>query len=221
LPRLKALPLDSPNWMTIAEAHRLLCSLAGSRILAAKDLTDAMADEDEDRRLPAMRRCFMYGIRPQADGGHDRVLVGPERELLPRAYWTEHEVQSWSDATFVTERSNNPASLKGYAYFVWKPALAKRWPAVFPSVVGGPAQPPQRRKPGPKTEGDWDLLLAAELIRIALDDRRRGVLQNTNGLVRYMCEGDDAFLKKQLGWAPRDREAVRKKIVILLQFVPR
>jgi hypothetical protein len=207
--------------MPIAEAHRLLCSLTGSRVLAAKDLTDAMADEDEDRRLPAMRRCFIYGIRGQADGSHDRVLVGPERELLPREYWIEHEVQSWSDATFVTRRSNTPASIKHYAYFVWKPALAKRWPAVFPSVAAGAAQPPQRRKPGPKTEGDWDLLMAAELIRIALDDRHRGMLQNANGLVRYMCEGDNAFLKKQLGWAPTDGEAVRKKIVLLLQFVPR
>jgi hypothetical protein len=221
LARRKALPLDSPDWMPIAEAHRVLCSLTGSRDLAAKDLTDAMMAKDEDKRVPAMRRCFAYGIRPKADGSKEQVLLGPERELLPREYWIEHELQSWSDATFVTRRSNNPASIKGYAYFVWKPALAKRWPAVFPSVAAGAAQPPQRRKPGPKTEGDWDLLMAAELIGIALDDRRRGMLQNANGLVRYMCEGDNAFLKKQLGWAPRDREAVRKKIVILLQFVPR
>ena len=126
--RRKALPLDSPNWMTIAEAHRLLCNLTGSRDLAAKDLTDAMADEDEDRRLPAMRRCFAYGIRQKADGSNDRVFLGPERELLPREYWTEHELQSWSNATFVTQRSNNPASIKGYAYYVWKPALAKLCP---------------------------------------------------------------------------------------------
>jgi len=54
--------------------------------------TDAMADEDEDRRVPAMRRCSTYGIRRKTDGSHERVLVGPERELLPRGYWTEHEV---------------------------------------------------------------------------------------------------------------------------------
>ena len=43
--------------MPIAEAHRVLCSLTGSRDLAAKDLTDAMMAKDEDKLVPvpAMR----------------------------------------------------------------------------------------------------------------------------------------------------------------------
>jgi hypothetical protein len=132
------LPLDSPDWMPIGETHRLLCGFTGNRHLAANDLTGAMLDEDETRRLPAMRRCFAYGIRQKADGNHERVLLGPERELLPREYWIKHEVQSWSDATFVTEHSRTPASIKGYAYFVWKPALARRWPTVFGATVAAP-----------------------------------------------------------------------------------
>ena len=37
-------PLDSPNWMPVAEAHRLLTDLLGNGYLAAKDLTAAVAD---------------------------------------------------------------------------------------------------------------------------------------------------------------------------------
>ena len=200
--------------MPIAQAHRLLCSLTGSRDLGAKDLTDAMADEDEDRRVPAMRRCFTYGIRGQADGSQNRVLVGPERELLPREYWTEHEVQSWSDATFVTGRNNNPASIKGYAYLVWKPALAKRWPAVFAPPVDA-AQRSERHKPGPKPKDEWPKLMAAELIHRAVYDAES--LRNIDALVPLMKE----FLEGEIGWAPKDPKEIRKEIAFLLQFVRR
>jgi hypothetical protein len=214
LARRKALPLGSPDWIPIAEAHKLLCSLTGSRDLAAKDLTDAMADEDEDRRVPAMRRCFTYGIRRKADGSHERVLVGPERELLPRGYWTEHELQSWSDATFVTRRSNNPASIKGYAYFVWKPALAKRWPAAFAPRVDA-AQRSERHRPGPKPKDEWPKLMAAKLIHRAVYDPES--LRNIDALVPIMKE----FLQDEIGWAPKDPKEIRKEIVFLLQFVRR
>jgi hypothetical protein len=214
LAQREALPLDSPDWMPIAEAHRLLCSPTGSRDLAAKDLTDAMADEDEDRRVPAMRRCSTYGIRRKTDGSHERVLVGPERELLPRGYWTEHEVQSWLDATFVTQRSNNPASIKGYAYFVWKPALAKRWPAAFAPPVDA-AQRSERHKPGPKRKDEWPKLMAAKLIHRAVYDAES--LRNIDALVPLMKE----FLEGEIGWAPKDPKEIRKEIVFLLQFVRR
>ena len=198
--------------MTIAEAHRLLCNLTGSRDLAAKDLTDAMADEDEDRRLPAMRRCFAYGIRQKADGSNDRVFLGPARELLPREYWTEHELQSWSNATFVTQRSNNPASIKGYAYYVWKPALAKLWPAAFAPPVDAP-QRSERHKPGPKPKDDWPKLMAAKLIHRALYDPES--LKNIDALIPLMKK----FLEDEIGWAPKDPKEIRKEIVSLLKFV--
>ena len=136
--------LDSPNWIPIVNAHQSLCGLTGNRQLAAKDLTDALADRD----VPSMRRCFS-GWRSPPVGA---VLLGPDGELLPAAYWTKHEVQSWSsDATFVASsapfdpsRGNLFNEITGYAYFVWKPALAKIWPAAF-ALAAAPAAPRVRR----------------------------------------------------------------------------
>jgi hypothetical protein len=137
-------PLDSPNWIPIVNAHQSLCGLTGNRQLAAKDLTNALADRD----VPSMRRCFS-GWRSPPVGA---VLLEPDGELLPAAYWTEHQVQSWSsDVTFVASRGpfvpsrcNMFAEITGYAYFVWKPALAKIWPAAF-ALAAAPAAPRVRR----------------------------------------------------------------------------
>jgi hypothetical protein len=107
--------------------------------LAANDLTNALADRD----VPSMRRCFLPKWRSPPVGA---VLLEPDGELLPAAYWTEHEVvQSWlSDATIVARRSTMPLEIAGYAYFVWKPALAKIWPAAF-ALAAAPAAPRVRR----------------------------------------------------------------------------
>src|SRR5215471_8972335 len=117
--------LDSPNWIPIVNALQSLCGLTGNRQLAAKDLTNAWAGRD----VPSMRRYFS-GWRQSPPVG--AVLLEPEGELLPAAYWTEHKVESgWSDGTFVASRGsfdpsrgNMFAEITGYAYFVWKPALA-------------------------------------------------------------------------------------------------
>jgi hypothetical protein len=73
-----------------------------------------------------------------------------------------------------------------------------------------------RRKPGPKPRDDWPMLLAAKLIDVALNEPEN--LKNVDGLVQYMR---GTFLPKQIDWAPADKEAVRKMIVQLLQFVRR
>ena len=138
-------PLDSPNWIPIVNALQSLCDLTGNRQLAAKDLTNALADRD----VPSMRR-YISGWRFLPPVG--AVLLEPDGELLPAAYWTEHQVQSWSsDATVVASRGPFVASLgnmfteiTGYAYFVWKPALAKIWPAAF-GLAAAPAAPRVRR----------------------------------------------------------------------------
>ena len=135
-------PLDSPNWIPIVNAHQSLCDLTGNRQLAAKDLTNALADRD----VPSMRRCFSGWPSPPVGA----VLLEPDGESLPAAYWTEHQVQSWSsDATFVARRgafvpSRGNIPIMGYAYFVWKPALAKIWPAAF-ALAAAPAAPRVRR----------------------------------------------------------------------------
>ncbi len=60
------------------------------------------------------------------------------------------------------------------------------------------------------------MLLAAKLIDVALNEPEN--LKNVDGLVQYMR---GTFLPKQIDWAPADKEAVRKMIVQLLQFVRR
>src|SRR5262245_25666147 len=135
-------PLDSPNWIPIVNALQSLCDLTGNRQLAAKDLTNALADRD----VPSMRRYFS-GWRQSPPVG--AVLLEPDGELLPAAYWTEHQVQSWSwdvvasPGSFVASRGNIP--IMGYAYFVWKPALAKIWPAAC-SSAGSAARSPHQRQ---------------------------------------------------------------------------
>ena len=137
-------PLHSPNWIPIVNALQSLCDLTRNRQLAAKDLTNALADRD----VPSMRRCFSGSRSPPVGA----VLLEPDGELLPAAYWTEHQVQSWSsDATVVASRGPFVASLgnmfteiTGYAYFVWKPALAKIWPTAF-ALAAAPAAPRVRR----------------------------------------------------------------------------
>ena len=130
---------DDPNWIPIVNAHQSLCGLTGNRQLAAKDLTNALADRD----VPSMRRCFLPERRSPPVGA---VLLEPDGELLPAAYWTEHQVvqSALSDATIVAERSTMPLEIAGYAYFVWKPALAKIWPAAF-GLAAAPAAPRVRR----------------------------------------------------------------------------
>ena len=126
-------PLHSPNWIPIVNAVQSLCDLTRNGQLAAKDLTNALADRD----VPSMRRCFSGSRSPPVGA----VLLEPDGELLPAAYWTEHQVHSWS-WDVVPSRGYSP--ITGYAYFVWKPALAKIWPAAF-VLAAAPAAPRVRR----------------------------------------------------------------------------
>jgi hypothetical protein len=57
-------PLNSLNWMPVAEAHRLLTDLLGNGYLAAKDLTDAVTAKRSDKRLPYMQRAIASRIAP-------------------------------------------------------------------------------------------------------------------------------------------------------------
>jgi hypothetical protein len=187
------LPLDSPNWLPLPEeAYRLLCSLLGERNLAAKDLTDAMADDDDRRRVRSMRRCFAYGVREKieytgrvVDGfrevkavGRERVLIGPERELLSREYWNEHRLSPRSDGSAeIIEGSGSITTVKGYAFFVWKPDLAKIWPTIFgpPSL----SPPPQRSQlaelqpPKPQTEERGPLLRLPEEPQLSPEEPKK------------------------------------------------
>ena len=82
-------PLNSLNWMPVAEAHRLLTGLLGNGYLAAKDLTDAVTAKRSDKRLPCMQRAIASRIAPDQD-----------REIVPLLFRFDSEklqVWEWRD----------------------------------------------------------------------------------------------------------------------------
>jgi hypothetical protein len=87
-------PLDSPNWTPLTEVHRFVCEQTGDRRLAARDLTDAMAND----RVRSMRR--------QVERFYDDE---PERELLPPSFWaTEYRLEGWFDELLGRRTQGSP-----------------------------------------------------------------------------------------------------------------
>jgi hypothetical protein len=206
--RRKALPLDGPNWLPIHGVLGTLCQVTGNRRLAARDLRKAMADR---RGVPSMWRCVASGRNPDGEA----VPLGPDRELLPPAFWDKHELDVWSDRTFVRccygcDRKHQ--NIDYFEFFVWKPALGKTWPTVFAPTADA-IDDRLRRKPGSRPKDEWPLLVAAKLIYLARYDPE--ALENVEALIKPMQE----FLQAEIGWHPKDRKQVREKIVFLLQLV--
>ena len=164
--KVEQLPLDSPNWMPVAEAFRLLNGLLGNHYLAVKDLTDAVAD----KRLPCMRRLIASEVAPD----QDRKIV-PPADATPVYFGRE-------DSAFFVWR---PKFEK-----IW-PALAAsaaphaassaRDDEPTPATTASIDDKPQRRRPGPQPELRWRTALARELIRRA----RAGEPEPT---AEQMCE---------------------------------
>ena len=168
--KVEQLLLDSPNWMPVAEALRLLNGLLGNHYLAAKDLFAAAAAKRSDKRLPCMRRLIASEVAPDQD-----------RKIVPPA-----------DATPVYFGREDSA------FFVWRPKFEKIWPALAasaaphaassarddeptPATTASIDDKPQRRRPGPQPELRWRTALARELIRRA----RAGEPEPT---AEQMCE---------------------------------
>jgi hypothetical protein len=152
--KVEQLPLDSLNWMPVAEALRLLHGLLGNPYLAAKDLFAAAAAKRSDKRLPFMRRLIASEVAPDQD-----------RKIVPPA-----------DATPVYFGREDSA------FFVWRPKFEEIWPALAASAAphaassardDEPTSAPtartddklERRMPGPQPELRWRTALARELIR--------------------------------------------------------
>jgi len=164
--KVEQLLLDSPNWMPVAEAFRLLNGLLGNHYLAVKDLTDAVAD----KRLPCMRRLIASEVAPD----QDRKIV-PPADATPVYFGRE-------DSAFFVWR---PKFEK-----IW-PALAAsaaphaassaRDDKPTPATTASIDDKPQRRRPGPQPELRWRTALARELIRRA----RAGEPEPT---AEQMCE---------------------------------
>jgi hypothetical protein len=152
------LSLDSVEWLPIPDVvNRPLCILTGNPHAAAKALTSAMANG-----VPAMRESLTTG----------------ERELVPSSHWQDHElIAEWPRPDGVAVFAREPvidhgimrtmgAPVRDFVYFVWRPALAKRWSAAFPAAAAGADDKPQRRRPpGPPPEMEWRTLVAREIIR--------------------------------------------------------
>jgi hypothetical protein len=216
----KELPLDSPDWISVeGEAYRRLCSKTGSPGLAAKDLTDRMANES----VPSMRRCFMYGIRREK-------TEWPDREPLHGQYWTKHRLSPRADGSAeVIEGVGSITSVKGFAHFAWKPALAKIWPDVFASTPSppvltspspAPTEPPAAEREllgharrGPKPY-DWELYKAKFYLLLDNDDvpahgeinisdyAGRLMTWGNNNLEEGETPGDAAMRGKVKDWVP-------------------
>ena len=168
--KVEQLPLDSPNWMPVAEALRLLYGLLGNPYLAAKDLFAAAAAKRSDKRLPCMRRLIASEVAPDQDG-----KIVPPADATPVYFGREDS-----------------------AFFVWRPKFEKIWPALAasaaphaasnarddeptPATTASIDDKPQRRRPGPQPELRWRTALARELIRRA----RAGEPEPT---AEQMCE---------------------------------
>jgi hypothetical protein len=163
--RAERLPLESANWIPATEAYRLLTGLRGDPDLAAKDLTAAVAAKHPDKRLPCMQRAIASHIAPDQD-----------REIVPLSFWDDHvfgfdpvseKLQIWAKGLAVEFRLR-------VAFFVWRPALAKLWPALAPSPAPGNRADdrPRRRKPGKPPEHEWPTFVARELIQRALAGKK-------------------------------------------------
>jgi len=173
--RTGELPLDSPNWMPAAEAHRMLAGSLGDPDLAAKDLTAAVADKRSDKRLPCMRRAIASHIAPDQD-----------REIVPLSFWDEYEFgfDPVSEKLQIGAKGLAVEFRFRVAFFVWKPKFEKIWPKLAASAAphaassardDEPTPAPtartddklERRMPGPQPKLRWRTALARELIRRA------------------------------------------------------
>jgi hypothetical protein len=203
-------PLDGPNWMPAAEAHRMLTSLRGDPDLAAKDLTAAVADKRSAKRLPCMQRAIARHIAPDQD-----------REIVPLSFWEEYEfgfdpvsekLQIWPKGLAVEFRFR-------VAFLVWK--AEKIWPALAASAAPHAASSarddeptpaptartddkPQRRRPGPKIKRNWRLFVAVKVHEIREKEGRTP----SAGELAQLCED-------KIGYQP-DESDIQKLLRFLL-----
>jgi hypothetical protein len=201
--KAERLPLDSPNWMPAAEAHRMLTDSRGDPDLAAKDLTAAVADKRSAKRLPCMQRAIARHIAPDQD-----------REIVPLSFWEEYEfgfdpvseeLQIWPKGLAV----EFPFKV---VFFVWKPKFEKIWPALAASAAPHAASSarddeptpaptartddkPQRRRPGPKIKHNWRLFVAAQVYEIREREGRtpsaRELAQLCENKIHYQPDESD------------------------------
>jgi hypothetical protein len=191
--KVEQLPLDSPNWMPVAEALRLLYGLLGNPYLAAKDLFAAAAAKRSDKRLPCMRRLIASEVAPNQDG-----KIVPPADATP-AYFDREDA----------------------AFFVWRPKFEEIWPKLAasatphaassarddeltPATTARTDDKPQRRRPGPKIKQNWRLFVAVKVHEIKEKEGRTP----SAGELAQLCEDE-------IGYQP-DESDIQKFLRILI-----
>jgi hypothetical protein len=218
--KAERLPLDSPNWMPAAEAHRLLTGLLGNPCLAAKDLTAAVAAKRSDKRLPCMRRLIASEVAPD----QDRKIVplsfcfDPVNEKL-RVWDPEDDAPVYLGMTDAGPVYLGPAppvygDRTDAAFFVWRPKFEKIWPAPAASAPArsspaGIEAPPPRPRGSPRTH-DWFSICGEIALRCVNPPNGRVVVpEKENALVNEMLVWlDDQNLARPA--ASEMAEAVRR-----------
>jgi hypothetical protein len=206
--RTGELPLDSADWLPVAEPHRLLTGLLGNPYLAAKDLTAAVAAKRSDKRLPCMQRAIASHIASDQD-----------REIVPLSFWDKYEFGFDSvNGLKVCRKNRFPAYPVEFpipvAFFVWKPKFEKIWPKLAASAPArsSPARieaPPPRPRGSPRTH-DW-FSICGEIARRCVNPANGRVVvpEKENALVNEMLVWlDDQNLARPA--ASEMAEAVRR-----------
>jgi len=187
--KAEQLPLDSPNWMPVAEALRLLNGLLGNHYLAAKDLFAAAAD----KRLPCMRRLIASEVAPD----QDRKIV-PPADATPVYFSRE-------DAAFFVWRPKFEKIWPALAASAAQHAASNaRDDEPTPATTARTDDKPQRRRPGPKIKQNWRLFVAVKVHEIREKEGRTP----SAGELAQLCED-------KIGYQP-DESDIQKFLRILL-----
>jgi hypothetical protein len=191
------------EWAPFKEAWQRAEAVLGSSLWLIQH--DLRQDFLEEQLIAAVRRIA-------SDGTETRIILKPE-------YWQQLKINyAWSITGWEAEAREG----EQWVFLVRRRELDKRYPIAplgRPGTNGLPsvdltADAP-RQKPGPKYKDDWPIVMASEMIRLALSPRDREMLQNVAALGRYMKE----FLQEQIGSAPKDPGAIEEMLRVLLQRV--
>lgn len=206
--KVERLPLDSPNWMPAAEAHRMLTGLHGNPHLAAKDLSAEAA-----KRLPCMRRLIASEVAPDQD-----------RKIVSLSFCWEpvgEKLRVWEPEDYAPLYLGPGDAVPMYlhfdradaAFFVWRPKFEKIWPGVAASAPArsspaGIEAPPPRPRGSPRTH-DW-FSICGEIARRCVNPANGRVeVPKQNALVNEMLIWlDDQNLARPA--ASEMAEAVRR-----------
>jgi hypothetical protein len=219
------LPLDSPNWVLVDEIHRELAERVGNPHLAARDLTEVFAKKGK-KGVRTMRRWLG---RAPFDARTDKtkplppeLLPPPERELSPSGYWTEHELQSWSDGLLAVPRVRRGTNVppREFIFYAWAPDLKKIfswWRVASPALSEqAPEVPTKRGSPGRHDRAE----LAAMAFALAVHRRGGGPEKDQATVInelRDWCEQEkrnvpaDSTLAEIVSAALRIRKALKRR----------